>query len=614
MATSTVKSSDLDFNNIKQSLKSHLKSKSEFSSYDFEASGLSNVLDVLAYNTHLNGLTANFAMNESFLTTAQLRSSVVSHAQMLGYQTRSRTAANALINISANLSSVSGRPAKLTINRGKQFTSSIDGVTYTFRTREAIIASDDGTGLYIFKNAAGSENISITEGIEKTKTFLVGEKVERQIYIIPDETIDTLTADVKVFESVSSSSFVTFTPLSQAINVDATTTHFSLHESPNGFYELNFGDGISFGKSPEPGEKVEVKYLSCKGPLANNGTLFTPTSGITIGGIEYSLSVVTNTESSGGAEKQSIESIRQLAPIAYAGQQRLVTSLDYKAMIESNFPQISSASVWSGDENVPIDYGKVFISINFTSGTSSSVQQAVKDAIVSNYTTNLAVMSIKPKFVDPVYVFLELNDNVQFDPGLTGTTLGAMETQIMGFIKTYFNSFLRDFGQVFRKSNLTTEIDALDKSILSNDIDIKVQMRQNLVVNASNNFVLNFPVPIATPDDIFHRVQSDTIEFNGLPAQIKNKLSSNILQIFDLQGNVLLDNLGSYNPANGKVTFIGFEPSQIVSGKSFIKVNITPQSDAKIEPLRNYILALDTDRSSVTARIDRQTPNLQVSI
>ena len=179
------------------------------------------MLDVLAYNTHLNGLTANFAMNESFLTTAQLRSSVVSHAQMLGYQTRSRTAANALINISANLSSVSGRPAKLTINRGKQFTSSIDGVTYTFRTREAIIASDDGTGLYIFKNAAGSENISITEGIEKTKTFLVGEKVERQIYIIPDETIDTLTADVKVFESVSSSSFVTFTPLSQAINVDA---------------------------------------------------------------------------------------------------------------------------------------------------------------------------------------------------------------------------------------------------------------------------------------------------------------------------------------------------------------------------------------------------------
>ena len=614
MATSTVKSSDLDFNNIKQSLKSHLKSKSEFSSYDFEASGLSNVLDVLAYNTHLNGLTANFALNESFLTTAQLRSSVISHAQMLGYETRSRTAANALINISINLSSVTGRPAKLTIDKGKQFSSSIDGVTYTFRTREAINASDDGTGLYVFKNAAGSDKISITEGIEKTKTFIVGEKTERQIYIIPDETIDTLTADVKVFESTSSSNFTTFTPLREAITVDADTTHFSLHESPNGFYELNFGDGISFGKSPEPGEKVEVKYLSCKGPLANNGTIFTPTSGIVVGGVEYSLSIVTDTESSGGAEKQSIESIRQLAPIAYAGQQRLVTSLDYKAMIESNFPQVSSVSVWSGDENIPIDYGKVYISINFTAGTSSSVQQAVKDAIVTNYTTNLAVMSIKPEFVDPIFVFLEINDNFQFDPGLTGTTLGAMEDQIMSFIKTYFNSFLRDFGQVFRKSNLQTEIDALDKAILSNSIDLKVQMRQDITVNASNNFTLNFPVPIATPDDVFHRVQSDTIEFNGIPSQVKNKLSSTTLQIFDLEGNVLLDNVGSYDPARGAVTFIGFNPSQIISGKTFMKINIEPQDTGKIEPLRNYILALDDDRSSATAKLDRQTPNLQVSI
>ena len=283
-------------------------------------------------------------------------------------------------------------------------------------------------------------------------------------------------------------------------------------------------------------------------------------------------------------------------------------------MIESNFPQVSSVSVWSGDENIPIDYGKVYISINFTAGTSSSVQQAVKDAIVTNYTTNLAVMSIKPEFVDPIFVFLEINDNFQFDPGLTGTTLGAMEDQIMSFIKTYFNSFLRDFGQVFRKSNLQTEIDALDKAILSNSIDLKVQMRQDITVNASNNFTLNFPVPIATPDDVFHRVQSDTIEFNGIPSQVKNKLSSTTLQIFDLEGNVLLDNVGSYDPARGAVTFIGFNPSQIISGKTFMKINIEPQDTGKIEPLRNYILALDDDRSSATAKLDRQTPNLQVSI
>jgi hypothetical protein len=430
MATSTVKSADLDFTNIKARLKDYLKAQPEFSSYDFEASGLSNVLDVLAYNTHINALTANFSLNESFLSSAQLRSSIVSHAQMLGYEIRSRTAANALINISVNLAGVGNRPAKLELAAGRQFTSSIDGTTYTFRTRETIYASDNGSGLYIFKTATGSENIPIYEGVEKTKTFQVGEKTERQIYVIPDETMDTSTANVLVYETVGSSNFTTYTPLSLAIQVDANSTHFSIHEAPNGYYELNFGDGISFGKAPEPGERVVVTYLSCKGALANNGTLFTPTSDITVNGVDYTINIVTDTESSGGADKQSIESIRQLAPIAFASQKRLVTSLDYKAAIESNFPQVSSASVWSGDENVPIDYGKVFISLNFVTGTSSTVQQAVQDAIVTNYTDNLSVMSITTEFVDPQYVYLEVNSNFQFDPGLTGFTLGAMETQV----------------------------------------------------------------------------------------------------------------------------------------------------------------------------------------
>jgi len=419
MATSTVRSSDLDFTNIKARLKDYLRNQPQYSSYDFEASGLSNVLDVLAYNTHLNGLTANFSLNEAFLSSAQLRSSVVSHAQMLGYEVRSRTAANALINISVNLVGVPNRPAKLEIAKGKQFTTSIDGVSYTFRTRDTIYASDNGVGIYTFLTSSGSAAIPVYEGVEKTKTFIVGEKAERQVYIIPDETIDTSTANVVAYETVSSNNFVPYTPLSMAIQINADTTHFSIQESPNGFYELNFGDGISFGKSPEPGEKVVVTYLSCLGPAANNGTVFTAASDITVNGVDYILNVVTDTESNGGAERQSIESIRQLAPIAYASQKRLVTSLDYKAMIESNFPQVSSVSVWSGDENTPIDYGKVFVSLNFRTGTSSSIQQAVKDAIVTNYTDNLSVMSITTEFVEPVYVYLEVNANFQLDPGLT---------------------------------------------------------------------------------------------------------------------------------------------------------------------------------------------------
>ena len=611
---STIKSTDLDFTNIKQKLKSHFQSKTEFNDYDFEASGISNILDVLAYNTHVNGLTANYSLNEAFLTTAQLRSSVVSHAQTLGYEVKSSTAPKALVNLSLNLTGVSGRPAQVELAKGTTFTSSIDGTSFTFRTREAVFALDDGTGQYIFKASDGTDNIPIFEGIEQTKTFLVGEKDERQVYVIPDATIDTSTAVVEVFETASSSSFVTYTPLSQAINIDANTLHFSIYESPNGFYELNFGDGISFGKSPEPGEKVVVKYLSTKANLANNGTVFSPSSTITINNVNYTLSTVTSTESTGGSPKQTIESVRQLAPIAFASQKRLVTSLDYKGMIESNFPQVKNVAVWSGDQNIPIDYGAIYLSLNFENGISDAVKQTVKDSIVGNYTNNLSVMSMTTKFTDPVDVFMEVNVSFQFDPALTGKTLGSMETDVYQFVQTYFSKNVENFGAVFRKSNLSTEIDALDASILSSSISVKASMRQIITINALNTFVLNFPVKISTPDDILFRVQSSAFEFKGVVATIKNKLSSTVLQVFDLDGNVLLDNVGEYTPSTGLIAINSFEPSQVTSGQPYLIFSVTPEQESNIKPLRNFILKLDTARSSSTAIVDRQTTSLEVTV
>ena len=610
---STIKSTDLDFTNIKQKLKSHFQKKTEFNDYDFEASGLSNILDVLAYNTHVNGLTANYSLNEAFLTTAQLRSSVVSHAQTLGYEVQSSTAAKAIVNLSLNLTGVSGRPAQIALAEGTTFTSSIDGVSYTFRTRETFYALDNGSGVYNFKASDDTENISIFEGIEKTKTFLVGEKDERQVYVIPDTTMDTSTAVVEVYETASSSTFETYTPLSQAINVDATTTHFSIYESPNGFYELNFGDGISFGKSPEPGEKVVVTYLSNKGVAANNGTVFSPSSTITINSVSYPLNTVTVTESTGGAPKQTIESIRQLAPIAFAAQKRLVTSLDYKAMIETNFAQVKNAAVWSGDQNVPIDYGAIYISLNFETGTSDTVKQTVKDAIVGNYTNNLSVMSMTTKFADPVDVFMEVNVQFQFDPALTGKTLGAMETEIYQFVQSYFATNVENFDAVFRKSNMLTEIDALDASILNSSVTVKPSLRQDITINALNTFTLNYPVKIAPPDDVNHRVTSTTFEFKGVTATIKNRLSSTILEIQDLDGNVILDNVGEYNASAGTISINAFEPSQITTGQSYLIFSIVPEQDSVVKPLRNYILKLDTAKSSATATVDRQTTSLEVS-
>ena len=241
MAT-TIRSSDLDFDTIKSRLKEFLQKKSEFADYDFEASGLSNILDVLAYNTHLNGLTANFALNESFLNTAQLRSSLVSHAEALGYNPKSFTSAEAKLNLSYTINNTD-RPTTITLLKNTPFTTSVDGVSYTFQTRSNFTATDNGSGVYEFVDDAGSPDISVFEGTIKTKTFFVGDTSDSQIYVIPDITMDTSTIQVNVFETATSTTAVdTYTNISKAVRITSTSTHYQIKEVPNGFYEIIFGD------------------------------------------------------------------------------------------------------------------------------------------------------------------------------------------------------------------------------------------------------------------------------------------------------------------------------------------------------------------------------------
>jgi len=612
MAT-TIKSTDLDFQNIKTGLKNYFKSKSQFNTYDFEADGLNNILDVLAYNTHVNGLTANFALNEAFLNTAQLRSSVVSHAETLGYEVRSRTTAYAILNLNVSLSGVPSRPAQIQLPRGWTFTSAVNGVNYTFRTLENYFAKDNGSGFYQFLTTDGSTDIPVYEGIEKTKTFLSGEVDERQIFVIPDETIDTATASVQVFDTASSSNYVTYIPLARAVTIDETSTVFTIREAPNGFYELNFGDGLSFGKKPDAGNKVVVTYLSSAGPAANTADVFTSNSSLSINGVSYAVNVVTSAESTAGANKQSIESVRYLAPIAYASQKRLVTSLDYKGTILSNYTDVVDANVWSGDQNVPIDYGSVYVSLNFAPGTSSTIQTNVKNSIVNNLADRLGVVSITTKFTDPIDVYLELTTEFDFDPALSGFTATTTENTINTFIQNYFSDNLSTFNAVFRRSNLLTEIDAIDQAILSSKMGVKTQMRITPNPGSLETFNLYYPTKLASPDDVNVIVKSTAFTYNGVVATIQNVLESTRLHIVDTDGNELLDNVGQYNPSDGSINIVGLKIDAFIGAFQFLKISATPESQSVVRPLRNYILRLDRNETTSTARIDRQTTSLQVT-
>ena len=605
MAT-TVQNTQLDFEKIKNGLKTFFQEKNEFADFDFEASGLSNVLDVLAYNTHYNALTANFALNESFLTTAQLRSSVVSHAATLGYVPRSRIASRATVNLNVNLSGLLNRPSAVVLEAGTTFTAPVGENTYTFRTLSDVTATDNGVGVYNFLNSDGTRDILIYEGAITRKRFIVGEKGERQLYVIQDNSIDTTTADVRVYDTPSSSNYVNYAPITNAVTVNSNSRYFQISEAPNGFYELNFGDGISFGKAPEAGQMIQVQYLSCLGAEANGAAVFSPTSTVTVNNTQFILQISTVAQSGSGGGRQSIESIRLNAPIAFAAQQRLVTADDYKAVIQRNYPTVTDSIAWGGEDNVPADYGKVYLSLVFEDGTTESQKQAIKDAIVTDVASNLSILSIDTAFQDPVTTFLEIILTFNFDPSLTGQTIKATEGNVFNTLKDYINTELKQFGGVFRRSELLTQIDDISEAILNSKATVKMQQRFIPDLTQSATYNIYFPVEIAAPSPTDHIISSSTFIFNNKVCSIKNALNLTKLQIVDNVGTVEVDNIGSYEALTGTVTITGFLPSSITAGANFLKISCTPANQATIRPLRSYILDIDEGPSFASAQVDRQ--------
>ena len=609
MAT-TIRSTQLDFDTIKGRLKDFLKQQTEFADYDFEASGLSNILDVLAYNTHFTGLNANFALNESFINTAQLRSSVASLAEGLGYVPKSYSSSKADLNLSVQISATS-RPTSLTLPRNTQFTSSVNGVTYTFQTRENFIGTDDGTGLYQFLNSTDGVAIPVFEGTEKTKTFFVGDKADNQIYVIPDITMDTTTIRVRVFPTASSSIFDTYTNIKEAIRITDTSTFYQIKEVPNGFYEIIFGDGTTTGKAPVAGNKIIIDYLSTQGTVANDASSFSPTADISVDGVDYTLITTTETQSAGGAYKESIESIRQNAPIAFTSQRRLVTAEDYKAQIQTNFGAfLDDVTAFSGADNVPEKFGVTFIGLKFKSGVSATRQQSVKDEIKTNLTDNMAIMSITTEYIDPITTFLEISTTFNLDPDLTSSTSQAIQTTVQNTVNNFFTTNLKKFNKVFRRSNLLTLIDAIDPAILNSKMEVKLKQSFIPTTNIALSYSVAFPVALAEPDDIVPTLTTSQFTFNSQTCFIKNQLGTTKLQIVSIDGTIEVDNIGSYNNLSGVVSLTGFKPTAFEGDA--IDISITPANQSTIRPLRNYILDIDTTTSTSRAVLDFQ--NTVVSI
>jgi hypothetical protein len=597
MAT-TIKSTALDFTAIKNNLKTFLADKPEFADYNFEASGLSNILDVLAYNTHYNALTANFALNESFLGTAQLRSSLVSLAEGIGYIPDSKTSSKAIVNLSMNLSGVSGRPAIIQIPTGFKFNATVDDTDYVFQTQVDLTATDDGAGVYEFKTSTGSEDIDIFEGTSRVKTFLASKSEENAVYVIPDELLDIETAVVRVYESPSSASFITYKNLSEATTINANSTLYILKETPNGLFELSFGNGATLGTAPTEGSKVTVNYLAVNGSDADTANVFEPQSQVTVSGTGYDVTVSTVAKAVGGGDKETVESIRQNAPFQYASQNRMVTAVDYSALVLKNFSTlIKDIKSFGGEDALEPEYGTIFMSVLFNDNIGAATEASTKQAII-DLSEQLSVASFNLKFSDPIKTFIETEIFFQFNQNLTTLSRNTVTDNIQTVVRDYFTNNTGKFDQSFRRSNLLTLIDANSPSILSSRMNVKMQRRFTPTLTAVQAHTLRYAGGIASPDDENYIIQSTGFKFRNKNCILRNRLGSNKLEVFNLDDTeVIIDNVGDYD--GDVVRIVGLQIDEISAAASFIKLNAIPANQSVLTPFRQDIVEYDESRSFV---------------
>ena len=446
---------ELDFDDIKQNLKNYLKQQTVFNDYDFDGSGLNVLIDVLAYNTHYNAMAAHLSLNEAFLDSAQIRGNAVSRARMLGYVPTSELAPRATINIVLDVSAEAAeKPTTLTIPRGTKLSTSLGGLTYRFVTLEAATAA-------LSSNTYTYNNVVIAEGTYNSIKYRVDNDIAIQKHQVPHKNVDTTTLRVRVQANEESSNYDLFIKFTTLLNVVSTSKVYHLQENSNGFYELYMGDGI-IGAKPANNNIVTLDYVYSHGKEANGATTFTMVD--SIGGFSNT-SVTTVSNAAGGAEQETLESIRYNAPIAFTAQNRAVTADDYRSIIERNFTNIASINTWGGEDQIIPDYGKAFICIK--PNTAATLTAAEKISIINSILKGKNVVSVTPEIVDPDYSYLELDIYFKYNPNLTDRTSADLVSVVKDTVDDYSLNNLNKFDGVFRHSGILQQIDSSDPAILS---------------------------------------------------------------------------------------------------------------------------------------------------
>ena len=574
---------ELDFDTIKTNLKSFLNNQTQFTDYDFEGSGLNVLIDLLAYNTHYNAYYLNMVANESFMDTALLRDSVVSHAKTLGYIPYSTASSTAIINFSVE--SGSNTAATLTIPSGYAFLSDqIDSKSYNFIVLEDTTVTKSNTK-FIF------ESLELHEGQLVTYNFTHNSASNpKQTFLLPDSNIDTSTISILVAPSAGNTSTAIYNAVTDILDVTGTSPVYFLQENKNGRYQIYFGND-AVGKSLPDGAIVSATYLLTNGSDANKANNFVGTTTLT-DSLATSLSNFTITpisSASGGADRESVDNIKFSATSQYSTQNRLVTIKDYESYILNKYPSIDSISVWGGEDNIPVVYGKVFVSLK--PKTDYYISEAEKQRIIDDIITPKSIISVSTQILDPEYLYIIIDSQVQYDTKKTTSSEIAIKNAIRSAILTYSSTNLNKFSSKLVLSKLQDSIDSTDlNSIVGSKTKLRVQKRFKPTLNANKSYTIPFNVKLnrGSLSDKVSSSQFTVNDFAGI---------SRIVSIEEIQNSYTgVSAISMTNPGTGYTT----EPTVTITGDGVGAMASATVVNGTIQSITITNRGIDYSRAIVT--------------
>ena len=589
---------NLDFNNIKNALKDYMRAQSDFTDYDFEGSALSQLIDVLAYNTYYTAFNTNMVVNELFLDSATLRDNVVALAKQLGYSPKSVTSPTAKLDFDITFTGGS-IPASVIFKAGTGFVTNYDNTLYRYVLKEDAKVE--------VANGVASFSEEFFEGSLVTTRTEVNSVLKSQRFKIQNPAADLSTLVIKVYQSPTSSAFQEYKRADSILDIGSDDEVYFISEIEDEQYEIFFGDGV-LGKKLADGETIEMSYVVTSGPSSNGAKSFTFNGRIQDENlvpitVPFTVSIGSVVKSSGGADIESIDKIKYNAPKFYASQNRAVTVNDFKAIVRNIYPSISDIIVFGGEDQVPPAYGKVFIAIKPTeANTLSSFTKNDLTEQLKKYT----VASIRPEFVDPSILYVEMTSKIYFD----GTKTNLLPAQVAAEVSTAIQEYLKTsqtekFNGKFRYSKFIGVIDTANRAINSNDTDITLRKDFYAQINSSSYYEICYQNEFLKDcdDPVVSSTGMTVFEHPTYTSYLEDRNGKIVLYRLDsLTGEKILlnDSVGDIDYVNGEIKLYDFTILKGSFSDNRIELRVKP-ANKDIEVKREVYLDVDISKSSFVA-------------